>query len=177
MPDSKFSCPRSLRPWKRAIWPSGSRSEGDAVAPGDVIAENREPTRATMEVEAVDEGTLGKIPDCRGYRGPGEGQHAHRASSCREARARPIWTKASSGKGNRRASHPSDEPEEHQRRRRWQGRQAEDEPSADKDAPPRSRPRPRQKWPADPDIPEGTEMVPTTVREALRDCHGRRDPP
>jgi len=34
--------------------------EGDSVAPGDVIAEI-ETDKATMEVEAVDEGTLGKI--------------------------------------------------------------------------------------------------------------------
>lgn len=36
------------------------KQEGDAVAPGDVIAEI-ETDKATMEVEAVDEGTLGKI--------------------------------------------------------------------------------------------------------------------
>ena len=36
------------------------KKEGDAVAPGDVIAEI-ETDKATMEVEAVDEGTLGKI--------------------------------------------------------------------------------------------------------------------
>jgi pyruvate dehydrogenase E1 component beta subunit len=36
------------------------KSEGDSVSPGDVIAEI-ETDKATMEVEAVDEGTLGKI--------------------------------------------------------------------------------------------------------------------
>ena len=36
------------------------KSEGDAVSPGDVIAEI-ETDKATMEVEAVDEGTLAKI--------------------------------------------------------------------------------------------------------------------
>src|SRR5712664_1990873 len=36
------------------------KSEGDAVKPGDVIAEI-ETDKATMEVEAVDEGTLAKI--------------------------------------------------------------------------------------------------------------------
>jgi len=36
------------------------KSEGDSIAPGDVIAEI-ETDKATMEVEAVDEGTLGKI--------------------------------------------------------------------------------------------------------------------
>ena len=34
--------------------------EGDKVAPGDIIAEI-ETDKATMEVEAVDEGTIGKI--------------------------------------------------------------------------------------------------------------------
>ena len=36
------------------------KAEGDAVAPGDVIAEI-ETDKATMEVEAVDEGTMGRI--------------------------------------------------------------------------------------------------------------------
>src|SRR5690606_3617710 len=36
------------------------KKEGDQVAAGDVIAE-LETDKATMEVEAVDEGTLGKI--------------------------------------------------------------------------------------------------------------------
>src|ERR671912_2805084 len=36
------------------------KNEGDAVKAGDVIAEI-ETDKATMEVEAVDEGTLGKI--------------------------------------------------------------------------------------------------------------------
>ena len=36
---------------------SGSRNEGDKVTSGDVIAEI-ETDKATMEVEAVDEGTL-----------------------------------------------------------------------------------------------------------------------
>ncbi len=36
------------------------KAEGDAVAPGDVIAEI-ETDKATMEIEAVEEGTLGRI--------------------------------------------------------------------------------------------------------------------
>ena len=42
---------------KLAKW---TKSEGDNVSPGDVIAEI-ETDKATMEVEAVDEGTIGKI--------------------------------------------------------------------------------------------------------------------
>ena len=36
------------------------KQQGDSVAPGDVLAEI-ETDKATMEVEAVDEGTLGRI--------------------------------------------------------------------------------------------------------------------
>jgi pyruvate dehydrogenase E2 component (dihydrolipoamide acetyltransferase) len=42
---------------KLAAW---HKKEGDAIAPGDVIAEI-ETDKATMEVEAIDEGVLGKI--------------------------------------------------------------------------------------------------------------------
>ena len=44
------------------------KKEGDSVAPGDVIAEI-ETDKATMEVEAVDEGTLGKILIAEGTEG------------------------------------------------------------------------------------------------------------
>src|SRR4026208_2442368 len=44
------------------------KSEGDKVKAGDVIAEI-ETDKATMEVEAVDEGTLGKILVAEGTEG------------------------------------------------------------------------------------------------------------
>ena len=44
------------------------KQEGDAVAPGDVIAEI-ETDKATMEVESVDEGTMGKIVVAEGTEG------------------------------------------------------------------------------------------------------------
>ncbi len=49
------------------------KSEGDAVRSGDVIAEI-ETDKATMEIEAVDEGKLGRILVPAGTEG--EGQHA-----------------------------------------------------------------------------------------------------
>ena len=52
------------------------KKEGDTVKAGDVIAEI-ETDKATMEVEAVDEGTLGQDPGRRGHR-EREGQHADR---------------------------------------------------------------------------------------------------
>ncbi|MYK58577.1 MAG: biotin/lipoyl-binding protein, partial [Rhodospirillaceae bacterium] len=44
------------------------KQEGDAVSPGDVIAEI-ETDKATMEVEAVDEGVLGRIVVAEGTEG------------------------------------------------------------------------------------------------------------
>src|SRR5690606_28441059 len=44
------------------------KKEGEKVAPGDVIAEI-ETDKATMEVEAVDEGTIGKILVAEGTEG------------------------------------------------------------------------------------------------------------
>jgi hypothetical protein len=57
---SIFSCPPFLRPWKRARSASGSRRKATRSKSGDVIAEI-ETDKATMEVEAVDEGVIGKL--------------------------------------------------------------------------------------------------------------------
>ncbi len=43
------------------------KHEGDTVKAGDVLAEI-ETDKATMEMEAVDEGTLGPHPRARGHR-------------------------------------------------------------------------------------------------------------
>ena len=56
----KLPCQRFRRRWKKAIWQKWLVNEGDSVSPGDVIAEI-ETDKATMEVEAVDEGTIAKI--------------------------------------------------------------------------------------------------------------------
>ncbi len=94
--------------------------EGDEVSPGDVIAEI-ETDKATMEVEAVDEGTVGKNPgsggDGRrkgqrqnrhsggGRRGckPGRGTGAGRSIHVRSARA-GGWLHGGSGRTGRRGS-------------------------------------------------------------------------
>ena len=44
------------------------KSEGDSVEPGDIIAEV-ETDKATMEIEAVDEGVLGRILVAEGAEG------------------------------------------------------------------------------------------------------------
>ena len=48
----------TMKEGKLARW---LKTEGDTIASGDVIAEI-ETDKATMEVEAVDEGVLGRIP-------------------------------------------------------------------------------------------------------------------
>ncbi|MXN66971.1 pyruvate dehydrogenase complex E1 component subunit beta [Stappia sp. GBMRC 2046] len=123
------------------------KSEGDSVTAGDVIAEI-ETDKATMEVEAVDEGTLGKILVAEGtdnvkvntpiamLLADGEDASALEGAAAKaEAPAAPEPTEAPA---------PSAAP-------------APAAPVASKPA-------------ADPDIPAGTSMVSTTVREALRDA-------
>ena len=141
------------------------KKEGDAVAPGDVIAEI-ETDKATMEVEAVDEGTLGKILVA-------EGTEAVKVNTpiallLQEGESEADLAKGSEGSG--KASQPSsDEHEETKDAAGGKAREANEEPSAKKDAT-KIPAAPKAETLADPDIPEGTEMVPTTVREALRDA-------
>ncbi len=120
------------------------KKEGDPVAAGDVIAEI-ETDKATMEVEAVDEGTIGKIVVPEGSEGVkvnaviavllGEGESAD-----------AIGTETP-------AAAPAPAPAE--------------APAPAVAAAPVAEP---VAIAADPDIPAGTDMVPTTVREALRDA-------
>ena len=125
--------------------------EGDAISAGDVIAEI-ETDKATMEVEAVDEGTIGRILIGEGTEGVkvntpialvlGDGEDASAINAAAPAAAAPIPAGNADGGGE----------------------QAEKTTLAAAAAAPVSAP------PVDPDIPAGTEMVATTVREALRDA-------
>src|SRR5688500_18440665 len=140
------------------------KNEGDKVAAGDVIAEI-ETDKATMEVEAVDEGTLGKILVAEGTEGVKvntpiavllqDGESA--ADIGKEAKAAPASTQDAISDGGQR----TDAAEE--------GSKAAPQDAGE--APKASVPAaPAMKAAADPDIPAGTEMVSTTVREALRDA-------
>jgi len=134
------------------------KKEGDTIKSGDVIAEI-ETDKATMEVEATDEGTLGKIlvP---------EGTNDVAVNT-------PIATIVAEGEDANAAPEPAK-------------KSAESAPPADAEKTPEAKPTdaPKQeeakgaKTPEapkfellpDPDIPEGTEMVTMTIREALRDA-------
>ena len=96
--------------------------EGDAVKAGDVIAEI-ETDKATMEVEAVDEGTLGKILVAEGTEGVkvntpiavilGEGEDASAAAEGAEAgEPEKKEAKANGSKPAQKESASEEEPEE-----------------------------------------------------------------
>jgi len=125
------------------------KNEGDTVKSGDVIAEI-ETDKATMEVEAVDEGVIGKILVAAGT----EGVKVNTA----------IAVLLQDGESADAVAAP---------------KSAAAEKPAEAPAPAASAPaaaaapvpaQPKGEVAADPDIPAGTEMVMTTVREALRDA-------
>jgi pyruvate dehydrogenase E1 component beta subunit len=134
------------------------KKEGDKIKSGDVIAEI-ETDKATMEVEAADEGTLGKILVPEG--------------TADVAVNTPIAVILGEGedKGSIKATKPA-----------LQQRTGESAPPAKaqkqdtkvQEAPaPRAAKTPEAPAPQaanDPDVPEGTEMVTMTMREALRDA-------
>ena len=130
--------------------------EGDEVHSGDVIAEI-ETDKATMEFEAVDEGTIGKILVPEGTENvkvgeviatmAGEGGEAPAPAPAHEAPAQPaVEQKAAESE----APEPSPTATAHR---------AEIEHQFHNKGPAR-----------DPEVPEGTAMKTVTVREALRDA-------
>jgi pyruvate dehydrogenase E1 component beta subunit len=139
------------------------KKEGDKVKSGDVIAEI-ETDKATMEVEAADEGTLGKILVPEGTAdvavntpiavilGEGEDKSAIKTS------ARTVANTPKPA-----AAPISEEIAESQPR-------VEEQRIIKAPKAPAAPAAPETKVAADPDIPIGTEMVTMTVREALRDA-------
>jgi pyruvate dehydrogenase E1 component beta subunit len=140
--------------------------EGDPIKAGDVIAEI-ETDKATMEVEAIDEGTLGKILVSEGTEGVrvntpiavivGEGEDPSAAADASPA-AKPA-AKDGVGPSKTPRAEPVDE----------EGAKKAEKPTAKPvsvlDTLPTAEP-PK----TSPEVPEGTEMVEMTVREALRDA-------
>ena len=147
------------------------KKEGDTVKSGDVIAEI-ETDKATMEVEAVDEGTLGKILVPEGTNDV--------AVNTPIAMILADGEDAAALKNGKTAQAADDRPAR-------QEKAAESAPPAASKPPKRSRPpgEDRDRRSAcgaaapEPEVPEGTELVTMTMREALRDAMAeemRRDP-
>ncbi|OCP26395.1 MULTISPECIES: pyruvate dehydrogenase complex E1 component subunit beta [unclassified Ensifer] len=123
------------------------KNEGDKVSSGDVIAEI-ETDKATMEVEAVDEGTIGKLLIAAGT----EGVKVNT----------PIAVLLQDGEGAGDIAAPKTEAPK--------AAAASEAPAAAAYAPAPVAAQPKVEVAADPAIPAGTEMVTMTVREALRDA-------
>ena len=149
------------------------KQEGDKVVAGDVIAEI-ETDKATMEVEAVDEGTLAKILIAAGT----EGVKVNTPIAVLTADGEDVGQAGEAPSAPKAKAADSDTPKRAEDDAGGKAREPSQEPSADKDAA-KIPAAPKAEIAADPDIPAGTEMVSTTVREALRDAMAeemRRDP-
>ncbi|MCO4054683.1 MAG: pyruvate dehydrogenase complex E1 component subunit beta [Bosea sp.] len=143
------------------------KKEGDKIKPGDILAEI-ETDKATMEVEAVDEGILARILVGDGtdnvavntpiavIAGEGEDVSAPRAPAAAppqpSAQAAPMPDMHAEGQASAPAAATS----------------ADVAPVNTPAAP--AVLRNTEKQAASAEIPEGVEMVTTTVREALRDA-------
>ncbi|MEH6728532.1 MAG: biotin/lipoyl-containing protein, partial [Hyphomicrobiales bacterium] len=126
------------------------KKEGDSVSSGDVIAEI-ETDKATMEVESIDEGVIGKIF-------VEEGTENVKVNS----RIAVILEDGESADSISDAASSNDSATS----------EADTGQTADTDqasAPVAAQPK-EASAPADPEIPAGTPVVSTTVREALRDA-------
>ena len=140
--------------------------EGDTVKSGDIMAEI-ETDKATMEFEAVDEGVVGKILVAEGTDNvkvgtvimqlEGEGADAAPAGTSDPAATKED-TAAPEAKADEKkpdevedSAHPAQEKVETGARQMFEAARHDAEVT-------------------DPAIPEGTEMVKVTVREALRDA-------
>jgi pyruvate dehydrogenase E1 component beta subunit len=148
------------------------KKEGDQVKSGDVIAEI-ETDKATMEVEAADEGTLGKILVPEGTAdvavntpiavilGDGEDASAIKAG----AAPKPTEPKKAEKKQDTKKAETSEQDEEiAESQSQVEEKRAVRKPKTAAPEAPQAEVQP------DPDVPEGTEMVTMTMREALRDA-------
>lgn len=128
--------------------------EGDTVTSGDILAEI-ETDKATMELESIDEGTVGKLVVAEGTEGVlvnaviavllGDGESAGDIADVAAPTPAPVA-------------------------------EAVEAPVNDK---PAAAPVPAQAAPTEAGLPDGTQMVDLTIREALRDAMAeemRRDP-
>jgi pyruvate dehydrogenase E1 component beta subunit len=145
------------------------KKEGDQVKPGDVLAEI-ETDKATMEVEAIDEGVLAKIlvsdgTDNVAVNTPiailaGEGEDVSAAASSAKTPAAPAPEAQPAPTPDMQAEGLADRPAPTE----LPGETGLSTPAAP------SVITNRTSYNAMAEIPEGTELVNMTVREALRDA-------
>ena len=147
------------------------KKEGETIKSGDVIAEI-ETDKATMEVEATDEGTLGKILIPEGT--ADVAVNTPIATILADGESAADLGKAGAPAKPQKAAEPAPDVAKEVAESRspvGEGKPMIDAPTAP--AAPKAVAEP------DPEVPEGTEMVTMTIREALRDAMAeemRRDP-
>ncbi|HKS20363.1 MAG TPA: pyruvate dehydrogenase complex E1 component subunit beta [Bradyrhizobium sp.] len=140
------------------------KKEGETIKSGDVIAEI-ETDKATMEVEATDEGTLGKILIPEG--------------TADVAVNTPIATILADGESAADLGKAAAPAKQEKAAEAAPPAQAKVEAPASGGGEKKAPAAPQAVSEPDPDVPEGTEMISQTVREALRDAMAeemRRDP-
>ncbi len=143
------------------------KKEGEAIKSGDVIAEI-ETDKATMEVEATDEGTLGRILIPEGSQDVAVNTPIATILSDGESAADLGKASAPAKQEKAAGSAPPAEAKAEAPASSSGGGEEKKAPSA-----------PKAVAEPDPEVPEGTEMVTMTIREALRDAMAeemRRDP-
>jgi pyruvate dehydrogenase E1 component beta subunit len=143
------------------------KKEGEAIKSGDVIAEI-ETDKATMEVEATDEGTLGKILIPEGSQDVAVNTPIATILSDGESAADLGKASAPAKQEKPAGSAPPAEAKAEAPVSSPGGGEEKKAPSA-----------PKAVAEPDPEVPEGTAMVTMTIREALRDAMAeemRRDP-
>jgi pyruvate dehydrogenase E1 component beta subunit len=129
--------------------------EGDTVKPGDVLAEI-ETDKATMEVEAIDEGRLAKILI-------EEGSEGVKVNT-------PIAVLAADGEDASSFETPAARAPQDEAERSESPRPEEGAPAPVSKGEGAAAPAVLKAPAPDLEVPEGTEMVKMTVREALRDA-------
>lgn len=124
--------------------------EGDSVSSGDILAEI-ETDKATMEFEAVDEGTISKILVAEGSDGVKVG----------------TVIALMGGDGSEAAPAPAEQPDVAQKAAESEAPTPHLVETGARELHENASHQPEVN---DPDIPAGTAMTPTSVREALRDA-------
>src|SRR5829696_5174440 len=152
------------------------KQEGDAVKAGDIIAEI-ETDKATMEVEAADEGTLGKILVPEGTADVAVNTPiAMILAEGEDAAAIRSGAPAPGAAAKEPPPSVSDDRPARQQKGAESAPPAETEKTGGKEAKAPAQPKsaaaapPKPEVVPEPDVPEGTEMATMTVREALRDA-------
>src|SRR6478752_4037568 len=143
------------------------KKEGETIKSGDVIAEI-ETDKATMEVEATDEGTLGKILVPEGTADVAVNTPIATILADGESAADLAKASAPAKQEKAAGSAPPAEAKAEAPASNSGGGEEKKAPAA-----------PQAVAEPDPEVPEGTEMVTMTIREALRDAMAeemRRDP-